>query len=389
MWDRHRVRLAHGQIMILALACCLFPAAAVARRPPPSSAVYKVPNKIRSNCSSAVDGQINAWLATVPDGSTVQFAPGGCYGQDGTITLSGRNGLVIDGQGAEFRALTAGDSHRANWRFVGGSNLTVQNLAVRGSDPQGAYDPAVEWQHGFSVEGVQRMTLSGVQARETWGDGIDLYRSAYSPACGDDASSARNVIVDGATLERNGRQGLAVVDAEQVTLRNSTVGPVAWWGVDLETDDTCDIARDITVDHNSFGANRYGVLGSVGFGGSPQVGDVAFTNNVQTAPTGLPGECWAPVEILSPDDLYRDGYTFAGNTLLARRNGFEFRRLSNVTVDANTVTYDTTSACGSRAGVLLVDSHTVGVTNNAFAGANRVVLSDSLSTAVTATGNTL
>jgi hypothetical protein len=54
------------------------------------------------------------------------------------ITLTGRNGLVIDGQGAEFRALRAGGSHRANWRFVGGSNLTLQNLAVRGSDPQGA-----------------------------------------------------------------------------------------------------------------------------------------------------------------------------------------------------------------------------------------------------------
>jgi hypothetical protein len=197
------------------------------------------------------------------------------------------------------------------------------------------------------------------------------------------------VDIDGATLERNGRQGLAVVDAEDVRLRNSTVGPVAWWGVDLETDDDCDIARHVTIDHNSFGPNRYGALGSVGFGGAPQVGDVTFTNNVQTVPSGLPGECWAPVEILSPDGLYRDGYTFAGNTLLARRNAFEFRRLSNVAVDANTVTFDAASGCGGRAGVLLVDAHTVGITNNAFTGANRVVLSDGLSTGVTATGNSL
>jgi hypothetical protein len=89
----------------------------------------------------------------------------------------------------------------------------VQHLAVRGTDAQGAYDPTIEWQHGFSVEGVQGMTFTDVQARETWGDGIDLYRSSFSPACGDDASSARNVVIDGATLERNGRQGLAVVDA--------------------------------------------------------------------------------------------------------------------------------------------------------------------------------
>jgi hypothetical protein len=233
------------------------------------------------------------------------------------------------------------------------------------------------------------MTLTNVQARETWGDGIDLWHGADSPACGDDASSARNVVIDGVTLERNGRQGVAVVDAEQVTVRNSTIGPVAWWGVDLETDDNCEIARHITVDHNSFGANRYGVLGSVGFGGSPQVGDLTFTNNIQTAATGLPGECWAPVWVLSPDGLYRDGYTFAGNTLLARRNGFEFRRLNNVTVNANSVTFDTASGCGGRAGVLMVDSHTVGIAANAFTGANRVYSADGLSTGITDSGNTL
>ena len=51
-------------------------------------------------------------------------------------------------------------------------------MAVRGSNPNGTYDHAVEWQHGYSVEGVQGMTLSNVQVREIWGDGIDLYRGA-------------------------------------------------------------------------------------------------------------------------------------------------------------------------------------------------------------------
>jgi hypothetical protein len=374
---------------LVAMAVVCVPSQAVAKRPSPQPGIYTVPSSIKANCSVAVDDKINAWLQTVPDNSTIVFGAGRCYGQAGTITLAGRIGLTIDGRGAEFRALTPGDSHRANWRFAGGSNLTVENLGVRGSDAQGAYDPSVEWQHGFSVDGVQGMTLTNVQARETWGDGIDLGNSANTPTCGDDASSARNVVIDGATLERNGRQGLAVVDAEQVMLRNSAIGPVAWWSVDLETDDDCELARHVTIDHNTFGANRYGVLGSVGFGGAPQVGDVTFTNNVQTVATGLPGECWAPVWVLSPDGRYRDGYTFAGNTLLARRNGFEFRRLDNVTVNANTVTFDSASGCGGRAGVLLVDSHTVGITGNAFTGANRVYLADGLSTGVTASDNTL
>ena len=82
-----------------------------------------------------------AWLATVPDGSTVQFGTGRCYGQDGTITLTGRTGLVIDGQGSEFRALTPGGSHRANWRFVERAQPDVRNMAVRGRTRRASTTP--------------------------------------------------------------------------------------------------------------------------------------------------------------------------------------------------------------------------------------------------------
>src|SRR3954452_11158808 len=154
----------HGAAIALVV-----PGGAAAAKPQQAQ-VVKVPGKIRSDCSAAVSDKLTAWLATVPDGSTVQFASNGCYGEDGTITLPGRNGLVLDGRGSEFRTLTPGDSQRANWRFSGGSNLTVQNMAVRGSDPSGSYDHAVEWQHGFAVDGVQGMTFANVQIRETWGD---------------------------------------------------------------------------------------------------------------------------------------------------------------------------------------------------------------------------
>jgi hypothetical protein len=378
-------------VLLLALAVCQ-PAIAVARppaKPPPAApGIYVVPKKIPDDCSVAVEGKIMSWLATVPNGSTVQFGAGRCYGQDGTITLAGRSGLVIDGQGSEFRALTPGTSHRANWRLSGGSNLTLRNMAVRGSNPNGQYVHEVEWQHGYSVEGVQGINLSNVQARDTWGDGVYLGYGASSPACGDDASSARNVVISGALIERSGRQGVAVVDAENVTLQDSTIGPVAWWAVDLETDDNCGIARHISILRNTIGASRYGAIGSVGFGGEPQVGDVTVADNTQTVEAGLPGECWAPVWILSPDAMYRSGYVFRGNRFLARRNAFEFRRVRNIDVSSNNVTLTPTTGCGTRAGVLLVDSHTVGITSNAFTGANTVFKADTLSTGITSTGNT-
>jgi hypothetical protein len=362
---------------------------------PSRPTVYTVPKSIKSDCSVAVDGKVMAWLATVPNGSVARFGSGRCYGQDGTITLTGRSGLVIDGQGSEFRALTPGGSHRAGWRFVGGGDLTVRNLGVRGSNPRGLYDHAFEWQHGFSVEGVQGMTLSNVQVRETWGDGVLLYRGAESPACGDDASSARNVLIGGATMERIGRQGVAIVDAEQVTVQDSTIGPVAWANVDVEADESCEIARHVTVRRNSFGSNGWGVIVNGGLGADPQVGDLTVTDNIQTAPTidtGIltPDPCRAPVRILSPDAVYRSGYTFSGNHFLTPNNAFVFRRIRDIDVRSNSVSFGAPIAgCDTRAGVRLTDSHTARITDNVFSGANSVYIADALSTDITSSGNTL
>lgn len=390
----NRATLARVRAWVVISGCLLIAmslAQVAAAAPPQRSTVYKVPSKIKDNCSVTVDAQIQAWLATVPDNSTVQFGPGRCYGQDGTITLSGRTGLVIDGQGSEFRALTAGGSHRANWRFFAGRNLTVRNMAVRGTNPTGAYDHPIEWQHGFSVEGVQGMSLSNIQARETWGDGVFVWHGATSPACGDDASSARDVVIANATLERNGRQGVAISDAENVTVQDSVIGPVAWSNIDVETDDNCMIARNISILRNQFSANNYGVVASVGFGADPQVGRLTVADNVQTVPTS---GCFGPVRILSPvvpagqPPVYRSGYSFTGNRLLGTRNGFELRGVRNADVSSNTVALPPTTGCGRRNGVLLADSHDVAIRSNAFTGANNVFTADSLSTGITSEGNT-
>jgi hypothetical protein len=167
--------------------------------------------------------------------------------------------------------------------------------------------------------------------------------------------------------------------------------------VDIETDDACEIARHVNILRNTFGAHRYGVLGSVGSGAYPQVGDLTFVDNTQTVPTrGLPGDyCWAPVWILSPVDAegrvvaQRRNYVFRGNRLLGTRNGFEFRGVSDIEVSANNVALPPTTGCGKRAGALLVDSHNVNLASNAFTGANNVFVADTLSTGITSTGNTI
>jgi hypothetical protein len=348
-----------------------------------------VPKSIEADCSVSVDDKVMTWLATVPDGSRVNFRAGRCYGQDGTITLTDRNGLVIDGRGSEFRALTLGGSHRANWRFVGGSDLTVRNMAVRGSNPDRLYQAGFEWQHGYSVEGVQGMTLSNVQAREVWGDGVYLDHGAYTPSCGDDASSARDVLITGAVLERIGRMGVAVVDAEYVTVQDSAIGSALTW-VDLEPDDPCELARHITVARNSFGANQWGGIVNGGTGAYPHVGDVSVIDNQQTAPANV---CWAaPVQVWSSSSAYRDNYSFRGNQFIGHWEAFALSGVRNVDVSSNAVSFRASTSggpCPGGTGVYLWESHIVHITGNSFSGADNVFLADGLSTGITSVGNTL
>jgi len=262
-------------------------------------------------------------------------------------------------------------------------------MAVRGSNPDGVYQAGFEWQHGYSVEGVQGMTLSNVQARETWGDGVLLDHGAFTLTCGDVASSARNVVITGATLERIGRQGVAVVDAEHVTVQNSTIGRALTW-VDLEPDDLCEIARHITVARNSFGANQWGGIVNGGGGADPWVGDVRVIDNHQTAPANA---CWAaPVQVYGPGGVdRRHDYSFSGNQFLAHTDAFVLYGVQNVDVNSNSVSFTAASlgGCDPGAGVLLTDSHTVRITGNSFSGANNVFLADGLSTDIISENNTL
>ena len=116
-----------------------------------------------------------------------------------------------------------------------------------------------------------------------------------------------------------------------------------------------------------------------------------MTDNVQTVPTS---GCFAPVRILSPVVPAGSRRCTAAATrsratgCSARRNGFELRGVRNADVSSNTVALPPTTGCGRRNGVLLVDSHDVTIRSNAFTGANNVFTADSLSTGITAEGNT-
>ena len=354
----------------------------------PPAPVYDVPTSIAANCSRSVDAEIRGWLAQVPDHAVARFAAGGCYGQDGPIELVDRTGLTIDGNGATFKALTQGSNVRRNWRLQGGSAITLKNMTVRGANPrggilEGAYNPSFEFQHGYSVEGTQGATLDNVQAFDVYGDFVAIHHDErYNPVT---TAPARNITIRNARFERNGRQGISPTNVEGFVLENSYLGSVNMNAIDIELDFNEGRVTGVKIVGNTFGSVRFSLLGNVGAGYEPIVGDITLDRNTMVGPLI---SCRPPVYVETPDGLRRAGYTVTNNRLLAYGDAFDFTGTRNVTVAGNTVTF-TDGGCGTRAGVGLIDSHTVSITGNSFVGAAEVVKRDGGSTGVTVSGNTL
>ena len=87
---------------------------------------------------------MNAWIATVPDGSTIVFRAGTTYRLDDGIKLVNRHHLTFIGNGATLKANgTAGthtDTPFALWGLD--TYITIKGFTIVGNNPTGLYSAA-------------------------------------------------------------------------------------------------------------------------------------------------------------------------------------------------------------------------------------------------------
>jgi hypothetical protein len=233
-----------------------------------------VPSSVDSTGSTDVTSTLLEFISTVPDGSIVRFTPAGKYRIDGTIELDGRNDLVIDGNGATFFTNVAGASDRSHWRFFNGSNLTIENMIIRGASTvggtSGAFVASMQWQHGVDIRGVNGFQAHGITVSDIFGD-------CFYMGIGSGGTWAANVHIYGNTCLRNGRQGVAVSSGRDVEVDHNTFGSIALMTIDLEPNGTTGGASNVYVHDNTIGTGpRQQALGMIANG--PITG-ITFTAN--------------------------------------------------------------------------------------------------------------
>ncbi|MGZ4734746.1 MAG: right-handed parallel beta-helix repeat-containing protein [Acidimicrobiia bacterium] len=228
-----------------------------------TAAVATVPASIPSDCSRDVSAELVAWIASVPDGSTLQFTPQGCYRVDRTLTIRNRHQLTFEGNGATFRAFTSGRElppsearTRSMFSFWQGSNITVRNTIVRGANPNAgvgdnAYVAALEAQTAYVVGGVQNMVLDHVEAYDVYGDFVFV------------GAATNNLLVKNSTFARNGRQGWTI-NGQDIVFEHNNIRMTRRATIDLEPSSVTSIARRVTIRNNTIGVGRLYFLANVG-----------------------------------------------------------------------------------------------------------------------------
>jgi hypothetical protein len=321
-----------------------------------------VPPEIAADCSVDVTSELAAWIASVPDGSTLELAAGGCYRIDGTVTVAERSNLVLDGKGATLRAGSEGDQERRHLRFVGGSNVEVRDLVVRGAQPNTRVGPEDyredrAFQHGFALQGVDGFTIDRVRVYDVFGDFVYVGPGGGRPS--------RDVTVRDSTFSGSGRQGIAVTSGERLTFRGNELRGVAMSFFDLEPNRSGDAARQIEITENVTGRAAGFWLMAPATGA---VGDVSIAGNVMRTRTA--GLFW----VIGTRDTRAGPVTVAGNRFLvgdavygaAEIGAFYFERCAAVSITDNRVRFPT------RTPVRAVDTRDctgVSVEGNTFAGA--------------------
>jgi hypothetical protein len=263
---RFRARLL--PVLLLALV------APVVASGPARAGTVTVPSSIDATGGADVVKALNDFFAHVPDGSTIQFPKNGKYRIEDTLLLEDRHNLVIQGNGSQFFPTTDGYRERAQWKFRGGSGITVQDVVVKGNNKAGGTSDAagnltLEAQHGFTLQGVDHFTLLRANISETYGDFVTI--------ADNNGPWSKHVTIRDSHFERNGRQGISITSGEDVVIERNNISQVRRGVIDIEPDSERGGALRVRIADNDFGESHLPFFQS---GGRPgRVEDISLVGN--------------------------------------------------------------------------------------------------------------
>jgi hypothetical protein len=259
---------------------------------PTSSTGVSVPASIDATGGSDASVALAAFIASVPNGKTINFKAGGVYRLDAGLRILDRSGLTFEGNGATLRATaTTGRPRTSPFLVENSSSITIRDFTLTGNNPDAGTSASLHLdrqdQGGVIVYSgsdilIEQTTISG-----TWGDCVYLGNNGMSGSPWTDG-----VVYRDSVCKLNGRMGVALVAARHVTVARVSFDKIAMFPFDIEPDTSAEGATYVTIRDNTVAT--YGLsplftehfFAASGAAGST-VHDITVTGNRVTDPKGL------------------------------------------------------------------------------------------------------
>jgi len=236
-----------------------------------------VPASIDATGSTHASTALISFVDSVPDGSTIVFKAGGIYRMDAALKFAHRHNLTFEGNGATLRA-NGGTTEASSlfWlgSYLGGnSGIVIRNFTLVGnSSTPGVYQPGKEGAHGILVDGGSTIEVANVTVRGVWGD--CLYVGTWADA----------VSFHDSTCSSNGRNGVTVTSATNLTVQRVAFPKSGYCTFDIEPNVSTEGARNVRLLNNTTGTWSNSFLSADGAVGSV-VNGVTVSGNTVTGAT--------------------------------------------------------------------------------------------------------
>jgi polygalacturonase len=249
-------RIACGFLSLAPLVACLVLQPTVAAegcaKPPASPLVVNVRQNGakgdgRTDDTAALQAAFDKIAGT---GGTV-LVPDGIYMVDAVseerrLTIRNNTTLKLS-PGATLKVLPNGAQTYVLLTIAGSSNITVTGGTLEGDRTQHTGTEGEFGQGLMIVQGAKNITVSGVTSKEMWGDGFFV-------------AAAQNITFCSVVADHNRRQGLSVIEADQLEVKNSvfsnTQGTRPSAGIDLEPDDVKQLISNVRIHNSKFLNNK-------------------------------------------------------------------------------------------------------------------------------------
>jgi hypothetical protein len=313
---------------------------------PVTSQTVNVPTSIDKTGSVDVTSALNAFIASVPNGSTIQFPANATYRVTQGIYLRSKSNLVLEGNGTTIRTNGAGDSTASSGFKIDNqvTDVAIRNFNVVGNNPNTTtlFNPGSEYQMGIIIYDGARIEIDNVSVRNVYGDGVFIAGKQSSPY-----RSSDKIWIHDSSFDYIGRMGLTMNAATNSIAERNYYSHIGMFVFDIESDYDFEVVDNVSFRNNNVGS--YGLtpvytnffFACSGNQAVAQVRNVYVTGNTVT--TGAP--------INSPNNSSPKGglssyvergnrlnnIVFSGNSTSKAGAGsvLYFRRIDGLTVTNN------------------------------------------------------